>query len=1100
MSGILGLLMLGLAAPHSSAQSVSVTASPTYLTFGIPTGTSPAVSSPQTVTVNITGSGSVTFSAATATAPFSVSGSSCQSTLTAPTSCQVSVILGTSSTTLQTGTLTIPYTSGDSNGSLSVSLSGAYGAIELFGETNIALSVSWASFTDLYTIASSGQNLSCPANPTATISNTPDGLGYAFVDNYLTLSINGTLVNAGSSNPPGNVCTGGQSDSNNGVPYPDCFSTNYQIPASSLYGDNPDTFVNPGNTVLSIQPPNTNNAGGVPPLNVSSFFSGDGTPPYPVQASFAALDQGSLYGTSTLFLVTNCSPAGIVPGGTITGNPIATNPTQTYTFDSNPNQDISFQNSVAQSTATFNPGTTPSVTDIGVPQQLFYQLVQNTSAAPAVCFRLSSELDSFGNPMCKGFLIQCYNPANGTTSGQNCDPTTVNEVRDLYYSMQFASPDGPVNGSNYLYGPVGSPAADACSNVVPGGSCATGTGPGVLLGGDNWACAASGSPCPAVANTQTPTSPPTYSQSNCVLTGYLAGALCPLDILTQFFGAADGKPGSTVGSSNSVMVPVVNAPLPTQVAAVAGQNSYGWIRGSSAINATFTSNAATYPTTGNIPPANGFTAASPFTLTYGISTWPNLPDTTYPVPGDVTNSNASTSPTTPFCNINGPATTPPSFVSNGSETGLSDGMYNLHYFTTDCAFAEGLVFNPTGSQLTNPAANWASFPFTTVGIDNVAPQVSSCSTPPAPVYNGWYNANFSQSCTVTDTYSAGNYGSGFLPLVANSIQGSPSEAVTVSTSAPVNAVSVGVFAVPAPATPTPGCDLAGNCVTVQTGPYNFDLQPPTITGPTFSYPGPYFVGGPPVTVTFTCSDGAGSGVASCTGSGPASSGGTLNTSTPGTYTFTVTAIDNVGNQSTSSAMYTVENTNSAVTLTSTPNPSVSGKPVTFTATVSSSSGKPTGLVVFLIPNGTAPLGSAFLKSGVAVFKTSALPAGSDPIVAVYGGDATHGGSSSPVLNQVVQAPTTTSLTSSPNPSTFGQTVLFTATVTSSIGPPPNGEVTFLEGTTVLGTGTVSEGTATFSTSTLSVGKKSIKAEYGGDTYFTSSKSAALGQVVNKSNP
>jgi hypothetical protein len=116
---------------------------------------------------------------------------------------------------------------------------------------------------------------------------------------------------------------------------------------------------------------------------------------------------------------------------------------------------------------------------------------------------------------------------------------------------------------------------------------------------------------------------------------------------------------------------------------------------------------------------------------------------------------------------------------------------------------------------------------------------------------------------------------------------------------------VGAFATPAPATPTPGCDLAGNCIPVSTGPYNFDLQPPTIAGPTLSSTGPYYVNGPPVTVTFTCADGIGSGILSCTGSGPASSGGTINTSTAGNFTFTVTATDNVGNKTTSSVPYTV---------------------------------------------------------------------------------------------------------------------------------------------------------------------------------------------------
>lgn len=48
----------------------------------------------------------------------------------------------------------------------------------------------------------------------------------------------------------------------------------------------------------------------------------------------------------------------------------------------------------------------------------------------------------------------------------------------------------------------------------------------------------------------------------------------------------------------------------------------------------------------------------------------------------------------------------------------------------------------------------------------------------------------------------------------------------------------------------------------------------------------------------------------------------------------------------------------------------------------------------------------------------------------------------------------TSLTSSTNPSAYGQAVTFTAVVTSSIGAPPDGEtVRFMKGTTVLDGGT-----------------------------------------------
>ena len=877
------------------------------------------MTSTQTVTVSVTGSGQATLSnfsiaGGANAADFTITGNTCLTTQTAPTTCQVSVQFTSTQAAGVLETATLSFTSSTQTAALTVPLNGAYGAIELFSSIDINPSlISGTTWTQNppsagYSVQSTTVNLTCPTSGvTATLSSTPDGASNVFQDN--TLQVANTIN--GATTTTTNVCFGGDTNFQGFTGFPagttNCFQQSYESAAAGFLGQDPELatglIATYGVSPLNLQ--NTNVNALFPPVLSSGTQA----------VSFQLTDAGGDLGAGTLHLVTNCSIAGITPGGSITGNPISTSPTQSYTFDSAPNQTISLENSVAgASGATFNPGIVPIVTDIAVPQQLFSQLVQNTSAAPAVCFRMASELDysvTPAAPMCKGFLVQCFNPANGTTTGDNCDPTSVNQVRNLYYAAQFSSPDGPVNGFNYLYGPVGNPSADACSNVVPGGSCATGTGPGMLMGGDNWLCAASGSPCPAVATTRTAVNPPTYAASNCALSGSLQGAACPLDLLTEFEGAADLKGGSTTTNSNSVLIPVANMPLPTATAAVAGQNTFGWIRASSNISATFTSNEAVYPTAGNIPSPNGFaptTAAPPMSLTYGISTWPALPNTTYPVAGDLTNPNSSTSLTTPFCNTGG--LTPPTFTSAGSVGGLSDGMYNLHFFTTDCAFTEGLIFNPTGAALTTPTTNWASFPFVTVGIDNVPPQVSSCSAPPTS-NSGWYNANFSQSCTVTDQYTAGVSGSGFLPLVANSIQGSPTEAVTVNTNAAANAVTLGVFATAAPATPTPGCDLAGNCVPVSQGPYNFDMQPPTITGPTLSSPGPYYVNGPPVTVTFTCSDGIGSGVASCAGSGPASSGGTLNTSAAGNFTFTVTAIDNVGNKTTSSVPYTVSMAQSA---------------------------------------------------------------------------------------------------------------------------------------------------------------------------------------------
>jgi poly(hydroxyalkanoate) depolymerase family esterase len=95
--------------------------------------------------------------------------------------------------------------------------------------------------------------------------------------------------------------------------------------------------------------------------------------------------------------------------------------------------------------------------------------------------------------------------------------------------------------------------------------------------------------------------------------------------------------------------------------------------------------------------------------------------------------------------------------------------------------------------------------------------------------------------------------------------------------------------------------------------------------------------------------------------------------------------------------------------------------------------------------------------------------------------------------------TTTTISSSLNPSAYGQTVTFTATVASKLGgSPPDGTVTFMQGATVLATQPLSSGSASFATSTLkSGGTDSIHAVYSGDSSFSGSSSLAVKQVVNR---
>jgi hypothetical protein len=98
---------------------------------------------------------------------------------------------------------------------------------------------------------------------------------------------------------------------------------------------------------------------------------------------------------------------------------------------------------------------------------------------------------------------------------------------------------------------------------------------------------------------------------------------------------------------------------------------------------------------------------------------------------------------------------------------------------------------------------------------------------------------------------------------------------------------------------------------------------------------------------------------------------------------------------------------------------------------------------------------------------------------------------------IIGQKTSTTLSSTPNPSTFGQPVTFTAVVGSDDGTPPDGEtVKFMYKTKVVGTGTLSGGSASFTTSSLKVGIHTITAVYGGDVDFDSSKSKVVKQVVN----
>ncbi len=180
-----------------------------------------------------------------------------------------------------------------------------------------------------------------------------------------------------------------------------------------------------------------------------------------------------------------------------------------------------------------------------------------------------------------------------------------------------------------------------------------------------------------------------------------------------------------------------------------------------------------------------------------------------------------------------------------------------------------------------------------------------------------------------------------------------------------------------------------------------------------------------------------------------------------------------------------------------------GQSATFTATVSSSAGvPPDGSVQFLV-NGAA-YGSPVALSGATAQLAISEPVGNYTIAAQYTGDANYAAtlpaaetSASLTVNL---GGSQTSLQSSENPSNFGDSVTFTATVSSTSSASglatPTGQVEFFDGSTLLDTATLSGGAASYTTSSLLVGaNQQIEAAYLGDSNYNPSN-VTIEQTVN----
>ncbi len=165
---------------------------------------------------------------------------------------------------------------------------------------------------------------------------------------------------------------------------------------------------------------------------------------------------------------------------------------------------------------------------------------------------------------------------------------------------------------------------------------------------------------------------------------------------------------------------------------------------------------------------------------------------------------------------------------------------------------------------------------------------------------------------------------------------------------------------------------------------------------------------------------------------------------------------------------------------------VAGGVLTFAAPASGASAK--------LSTTTATIGS---KGVASVTATANATVGSYTVTASAGsGNATAHFALTNTSSSLIASKT--SLSSSLNPSVYGQAITLTATVTPKSGSgTPTGSVTFYDGSTALGTATLASGKASLSTTVLPAGPQSVFAVYRGDSKYAPGDSPVLTQTVNR---
>jgi uncharacterized repeat protein (TIGR01451 family) len=576
-------------------------------------------------------------------------------------------------------------------------------SILVFGPEDVRTSTTGTGFGQSEAVYNSAPLLlNCGSAPIhAVLSSTPDGTGNILVDNFINLTI---TMPDGTSTGPTNICRGGVFDTAPTGREEDCFTGAYRTLADSgsIIGQNPDSFTS---------------TGGVAPIDISNSLQ-----PGSIQVKIDLVDTGGFLASSSVYLNTSCTQAGVTGPGKITGNPIPqTNPpasalTQQFPFDPTTNQQVEFvyDLSVAQTAGqlAISNGTIPITADLPIDPTTFQSIwVPGTSFATSTCLVHTGELLPSGQSACKLLTLQCQVGTGSNPTGAQCPVSQLrNEIfQDVFDGPNFTLPDIAIpNGPTFHQGV------------------------GFLMAKEGW----TGGPC-------------TFDPAS-----GLSAQLCPENLLTDFSGPGLFFETGIGDHPNSTFIAIAPVPEDLTTVTVEGQQPGGWINTQNPTVAFSSQPPVLTDLTPVLPGQSAFVPAPIQSITYGIAAASAVPQPSpmllIPTDKIITSPIACPTPANP--------SQPPASVFAPSPVTVpfpSDGQFFLHYFAQDCAGTEELKFTQDASS------SWSTSFFTIpVNIDTVTPAISAITLSPAPSTNGGVAHTYALNQPVTATYSCSDDRSG----------------------------------------------------------------------------------------------------------------------------------------------------------------------------------------------------------------------------------------------------------------------------------------------------------------------------------------------------